>query len=428
MNKLKQHTMMDNNQHQITSRNDDSRQPSYVLRRIVFCTVIILIGIGCASYMILNKPKVKRRPLEKTAPLVEVEPLFSQSYTINIDAMGTVIPSREIVLRVPVGGEIVEMDENFVVGGMLTGGTSVLKIDPTDYQLALQKKQRDLTNAEYDFQVEQGRQDVARREWDLLYGDENSSGVESALALRKPHLEKVQAEIKAARAEMELAKINLERTDVSVPFNAMVLNKYVDIGSYVSSQEKLADLIGTDEYWVQVSLPVDRLRWLQIPKNNGDNGSVVNVYYRTSAQRQGKVLRLMADLSERGRMARLLISVRDPLGLLEKEKEHQPLLIGDFVQVSIQGEALDYVYKIPRTALRDNNYIWLAGKDDRLKIRPIQTLWRDEENVLVRDGIQPGDRLIVSGLSAPVDGMPLRTGDEDKRPDTSSTQTDGGEK
>ena len=389
-----------------------SGRPSYIIRRIIICTIIILVGIGVARYMIHNKPKVSRRPVEKIARLVEVTPLFPGSYPVRIEAMGSVIPSREIVLRVPVGGEVISMNENFAVGGRLEAGTQILRIDPTDYQLALRQKQRALTNAEYEYRIEQGRQAVARREWDQLYGDKVNTEVESALALRKPQLEKVRAEIKAARAELEQAQVNLSRTEVKAPFNALVRNKYVDIGSYVSSQEKLADLVGTDEYWVQVSLPVDRLQWVIIPEKSDGKGSGAQIYSRNNAVLQGSVLRLMADLSPEGRMARLLISIKDPLGLHENGEKYPSLLIGEFVRVAIEGERLENVYRIPRSALRDNGFIWLAGEKNRLIIRPVTTLWRDVENVLVKDGINPGDRLVVSALSAPVEGMSLRTGRE----------------
>ncbi len=391
-----------------------SGPPPRIIRRVIISAIIILVGVGVARYMILNKPKVSRRPPEKIAPLVEVIPLFPESYPIKIEAMGSVIPSREVVLRVPVGGEIISMSEDFALGGQLEAGTKIMQIDPTDYKLDLQQKQRALTNAEYEYRIEQGRQDVARQEWDLLYGDKPSTEVESTLALRKPHLEKVQAEIKAAKAELEQAEVNLTRTGVKAPFNALVRNKYVDMGSYVSSQEKLADLVGTDEYWVQVSLPVDRLQWVTISENGGEPGSRAFVHYRNNMSRPGTVLRLMADLSQEGRMARLLISVEDPLGLHENSEKYDPLLIGEFVRVSIEGDTLDNVYRIPRNALRDNSFIWLADRNDKLMVRPVQSLWRDQENILIRDGIQPGDRLIISALSAPADGMSVRTGEKNE--------------
>jgi len=253
-----------------------------------------------------------------------------------------------------------------------------------------------------------GRQDVARREWNLLYGDKNVDQVESELALRKPHLEKAQVDVEGARAELEQAEINLARTRITSPFNGLVLNKYVDQGSQVSLQEKLADLVETNAYWVQVSVPIEHLKWLKIPKDYSKEGAPASIYYREGSVRQGRVMRLLADLSQEGRMARLLVEVRDPLDLLTKDGKRAPLLIGEYVRVLIEGAPLSDVYRIPRFALRNDNQIWILDKEEKLAIRSVETLWRDEEFVFVRDGFHPDDLLIISALAAPVDGMQLR--------------------
>ena len=377
--------------------------------RIVLSIVLIVAGIAGARYLIHTKPKVNRRPPVKMAPLVKTMELVLDTYKINIPAMGSVIPAQEMVFKVQGAGEIVDMSPEFTEGGLLQKNSQVLRIDPKDYQLALQQKQRSLSDAEYAYKLEQGRQDVARREWNLLYGEKNTDQVESELALRKPHLEKAQIDVEAARAELEQAKINLARTILTAPFNALVLNKYVDLGSQVSLQEKLADLVGTDDYWVQVSVPVEHLKWLKIPKDYAEEGAPATIYYREASVRQGRVIRLLADLSKEGRMARLLVEVKDPLDLQAKDGRRPPLLIGEYVRVEIEGAPLHDVYRIPRFALRNDNQVWLLNKEEKLAIRPVETLWRDEEFVFVRDGLRPDDLLVISALAAPVDGMQLRT-------------------
>jgi RND family efflux transporter MFP subunit len=391
------------------TENNSTGKPPRPMQRIIFCTLILLAGAALFWYLLHTRPTVIRQPPAKKKPsLVSVVPLHSRSEIITITAMGTVIPSREIVLKTPVAGEIIAVNEAFTTGGLLEEGATILRIDPTDYELAVEQKQRDLSEAEFAYRLEQGHQDVAMREWSLLYGEDGGDELESTLALRKPHLEKVEVDIRAARAELEQAKINLARTVVRAPFNALVLNKKVDRGSFVASQEELAHLIGTDEYWVQVSLPLDRLRWLQTPRGDGEPGSPAKVYYRQSNVRYGQVTRLMGDLSAEGRMARLLISVSDPLGLRENGEGKPRLILGEYVRVEIEGDEVQDVFRIPRTALRNDREIWLAGEDGRLAIRPVRTIWRDEENVLIRDGLRSGDLLIVSDLPAPVDGMRVR--------------------
>ena len=385
------------------------------IMRLVICLLLIAAGIVGARLLIATKPKVNRRPPERMAPLVRTAVLQPENYTFSIPAMGTVIPSRETGLEVPVSGEVIYVHSEFTEGGMFAQGTKILQVDPKDYELAVQQKRKALADAEYALKLEQGHQDVARQEWSLLYGDKAVSKGESDLALRKPHLEKVQAEIAAAKAELEQAEINLKRTTLTAPFNALVLNSYVELGSQVSSQKRLADLVGTDTYWVQVSLPIDRLRWVQVPNGDQGAGSEVDIFYRADNVKTGRVARLLPDLSKEGRMARLLIEVADPLDLQAKGEKQPMLLIGEFVRVSIEGEELHNVYRVPRSALRNDREVWIVDGESKLAIRPVKTIWRDQDTVVFQDGFKSGEALVISDIPAPVAGMDLRVEQNGKK-------------
>jgi hypothetical protein len=66
------------------------------------------------------------------------------------------------------------------------------------------------------------------------------------------------------------------------------------------------------------------------------------------------------------------------------------------------------VYRIPQGALHDNSKIWVAGISDKLEIRHVEVAWRGLDTVFIGKGVDPGDRLIVSDISTPLDGMPLK--------------------
>ncbi len=394
------------------------------VRTLIVCAMIITIGIAGASYIKKTAPRAQKRPPERTVALVKTQPLFPDTHQVAVTGMGSVIPAREITLKSRVPGEIQAIHPEFVEGGFIRAGEKVLKIDAEDYELALARKESAVVNADYALKVEMGYQDVARQEWSLLYPERTANAQEEELALRQPHLAKARSDLAAARAELEQARLNLSRTDILAPFNAIVRSTHVNVGSQVSTQDPLAQLVGTDEYWIQVSLPVERLAWIQIPRTNTEKGASVTVSYRGN-QRQGTVARLLSDLETDGRMARILVSVKDPLGLKSENRDNAPpLLIGEYVRVEIQGQRLTDVYRIPRSALRDNSTIWILADDDTLKILPVETVWRDADYVLMKNGIVPGQSLIVSDLSAPVDGLPLR--DSDAAPSGESLSTPQG--
>ena len=106
-------------------------------------------------------------------------------------------------------------------------------------------------------------------------------------------------------------------------------------------------------------------------------------------------------------MARVVLEVDRPIEPVG-EDGGMPLLLGSFVDVAIEGVSLDGVFEIPRSAVHEGDRLHLAGADDRLIVREVQPVWRRPSTVVVRDGLEPGDRLVLTHLPAPVDGMALR--------------------
>ena len=374
--------------------------------------LILVVAIAGASYINATSPTAGKKQPAKEAPLVQIETVNRSSETVIVPAMGTVIPAREIALKTRVSGEIVAIHPDFMEGGFVKKEAQLLRIDPEDYKLAVEEEQSQVINATYELKLELGQQKVAQREWELLNGETPTGARDSELALRKPHLEKAKADLAAAQAVLKQARLNLARTALSTPFNSIIRAKNVDLGSQVSINDQLAELVGTDEYRIQVSIPVDRLKWITIPRKNGDKGSEVRISYgndlETPDERTGTVIKLLSDLEAEGRMARVLVSVKDPLNLKTPKAKHSPLLIGQYVRVEIQGRELDDVFRIPRAALRDNTKVWICGDDGRLYIREVDIVWRDTQTVLVKTGVKEGEHLIISDLAAPVDKMYLR--------------------
>lgn len=363
--------------------------------------LILAAGMGGAKYLMTSTPKTSKLPPARMAPLVRVQAVFPATQPVVITVMGTVVPARKIALKARISGEIVHVHPNFIEGGFLSKGTRVLQIDDADYKLSRVKKESAVDSAQFALKLEQGRQTVARREWALL---QTTPPGNADLALRKPHLEKVRADLAAAQADLDQATLDLERTRVTVPFNAIVQKRYVETGSQVTAWESLADLVDTDEYWIRTSVPVDYLKWIA---HGRQQGALARVHYHADQPRVGVVTALLSDLEPEGRMAQMVVSVKDPLGLKATAQSPAPLLIGEYVRVEITGQQLSGAYRIPRTALRNDNRLWIAGKDDSLEIRPVHPVWRDMQSVLLTAGLSPGERLVISDISVPVAGMPL---------------------
>jgi RND family efflux transporter MFP subunit len=376
---------------------------------IFLSLVVITAGIAGAAYISKTAPKANRRPPQKMTPLVQVVQVQPETHEVIVSAMGTVIPAREIVLKSRVSGEIVFIHPEFTKGGFLEKGAEILGIDPQDYSLALTLAQAMVKDAESKLKQLEAEAESARDEWRDLYKDSREGDSEPPpLLVKEPQLSAARAMLTAEKADVQKARLNLARTKIRSPFNAIVRAKNVDIGSQVSGQEKLAELVGTDEYWIQASIPVDRLSWIKIPRKPAESSSKVRIFYRNADERTGRVTKLLGSLEAEGRMARILVEVKDPLGLKTAGNNQLPLLIGEYVRIEIDGRQLQNVYRIPRATLRDDANLWIVSNDGKLDIRQVEIIWRDTQTVLLREGLEPGDRLIVSDLASPIPGMPVQ--------------------
>jgi len=286
----------------------------------------------------------------------------------------------------------------------------LVKIDPADFELALRQRETDLAKAKASLALEMGQQAVAQREFELL--GESVSDENRDLVLRQPQLAQAQAAVSAAEAALDLARLNLERTTVKIPFNATIRSRDVNVGMQVTVSTPLATVTGSDEYWIELTVPVELLSWIRLPGKVEDRGSAVRVFPSTSradeAFREGTVLRLLPDLEPNGRLARLLVSVSDPLALRPENAGKPKLILADYVEAEIQGTGLPSAAALARNLFRDGDQVWVMNDQKQLEIRPVTVAFRGPETLLVTDGLQPGDQIIVTDLPAAVQGMLLR--------------------
>ncbi len=379
------------------------------LLNLFLSLLIIVLGLVVATYVTHKAPRAQKQAPVKAIPVVEVQVVQPGEHRIMVPAMGTVVPSREVVLKAQVSGKVLSLHPEFIEGGYIKENAEILQIDPEDYELTVTLAEAKVKDAESGLELAEEEANAAKEEWRLLYKDDaDTNGKPPPLAAKEPQLAAAQARLKAEQAELKKAELDLKRTSVRAPFNGIVRTKSVEVGSLVTPQDPLAELVGVDKYWIQVSVPVDYLKWISVPNRKGKKGSQVRVVHQSGYERTGEVIELLGDLETEGRMARILVAVMDPLGLKDSRETTRPLLIGEYVRVEVEGSQLTQVFRIPRIALREDDTVWLVGEDSTLDIRPVTTIWRDTQTVFLDQGLNPGDRVIVSDLAAPVEGMKIQ--------------------
>ena len=383
--------------------------------RSVLPVLIIMIGLGLAYCIYITKPRAKRDKPSREAPLVEVMKAATGNHQVVISAMGTVIPARKITLKARVRGQVMETASAFEPGGVFREGDVILKLDPQDFELTVRNRISRVNQAQANFELEMGHQDVAREEIKLLQSTSGKEVENSDLALRKPQLVKAEADIETARVNLAQARLDLARTVAKAPFNSIVIYRNVEKGSEISAHGVLATLVGTDEYWIEVAVPVDRLRWIMIPGENSDRGSPARIQIQSGDARSGEVIRLLGELNSKSKMAEVLIKMDDPLAL--KNSGKGKLLLGSYVSVLIEGKTVNNVLPVPVSVLRDKGTLWLVV-DGKLAVRPVQVVWKGMQTAYVGRGLNPGDAIVISELASPVAGMSLRVYDEPEKSKT----------
>ena len=376
------------------------------LKTALVSLLILLTGIALIWLIFKTEPTATRKsPARETAMLVDVQPAQSGNFSPVIEVMGQVMPAREIMLRSRVGGEVIEQSANFTPGHRVSKGDLLLEIDPADYRTALQQREAELQQALADLELEKGRQAVAQQEFELL-GDDIEVG-DQALVLRKPQLEQARAQVAAARAAVRKAQLDLERTSVRAPFDAQILSRDVAPGSQVNTGDTLGHLVGVRQYWVEATVPLNKLPWLDFKE---DGGAPVTLYHDTAWQdgqsREGRLQQLVGELDDNARMARVLITVDDPLSLA-LDDDQPPLILGSFVRAGIEGREMKNVIRLERDLIRRNNTVWVM-QDRELDIRQVDIAFQDRQYAYVRTGLEDGDRVIANNLASVVQGARLR--------------------
>ncbi|MCA9211483.1 MAG: efflux RND transporter periplasmic adaptor subunit, partial [Planctomycetales bacterium] len=341
----------------------------------------------------------------QSAALVETAQLERGTYSPQLVVLGTVEPAQEIVLSPRIRGQITELSEKFVPGGMAQKGDLLLQIDPADFENAISIRESELEQAEASLAIEEGRQSVAKQELALL-GD-TIDELNRALVLREPQYASIKSQVSAAEAAVQRAQLDLERTRVVAPFDAQILRRSANIGSQVGPGDDIGRLVGVDEYWIMTAVPVRSLRWIQFPDSDTP-GSKVTLHYPDAwghgVKREAQVARMIGALDEQSRLARVLVTVPDPLG---QSSDDPPLILDTLIEVRIEGKQIDDVVRVRREHLHAGDTVWVM-KNEKLEIREPVIEFNDAEYAYVSEGLESGEEIVTTTLATVAEGIGLR--------------------
>ena len=387
----------------------DQKRP--LLTRIVIPAIVTAVGVGIAFFFMTTKPEPATAPHPRTARLVETTTVSPTTHRIEIEAMGLVQAKSIIQLKPRISGQIVGESSHLVPGKTVMEGHMIYRIDPSDYELTLQSQEAGYQQARALYMIEEGQQSVAKADYEMT--GQTLSGAALDLVLRKPQLMQAEANERSTEAQLEIAKLNLSRTEIAAPFNALILSKTESIGSIVNTGSTLATLADCSEFWVELEIPVRDTRWIASEDEiHGEDGRKVRIYdelaWGKGVYRDGVLVSLSNHVDPESKMAKATVSVSDPLALLPENQGKPRLMLGAFVRASIEGRELDDVVVLKRDYLRLDNIVWTLGEENRLKFTKVEVEYSGVDNVVLSGSLAPDTRIVTSNLSVPIEGMLLR--------------------
>lgn len=372
--------------------------------------MILLTSAAVTFFVFMTEPEAQREgATKKTAMLVDVVRVSRGNFTPSVVATGTVQAAMDIILSPQVGGEVISISENFIPGSFVKKGEVLLQINPADYRNVLMLRKSDLELAKSNLSIEMGRQDVAQKDFELI-GQEMSAD-NQALVLREPQLEAEKANVAAAEAAVSQAQLDLQRTTIRAPFDAHVISRSTNIGAQLVPGAEIGRLVGMDEYWVIANVPMGKVNWLTFDENGSENASEVKIYSNNwpgNQYREGRLFRLVGALDAQTRLARVLISVPDPLVRKASMDTLPPLMIGAFVESHIQAREIRDVIRLSRDHLRQGGTVWVM-EEDKLSIRNVEIVFQDADYAYISEGLSDNERVVTTDLSTVVEGSDLRT-------------------
>ena len=398
------------------NKNNRNREQKHISRgfavkkllKIIAPVLVLVVSIGLVQILNAAKPAPEKKEESQRMISLYVDEVKSDMVTLTVQTQGEVRPKTEIDLVPQVSGRIVAISGSFAEGAEFGPGTTLIKIDDTDYKLDVIRAEASVAAAEVAIERELANARIKEEHW----LDKRNRGEPTPYALNQLQVTEARAMLRAAEADLQEARLNVARTEISVPFLGRVREKNVGIGQYVTAGTILGRVFSTDTVEIRLPLTDTQLAELNLPMGfMADDFNAPVVQFKATVGRHerfwtGHIVRINASIDQQTRLIYAIAEVDDPYGA--GSDGGAPIAIGMFVSAEIAGVTSQSALVLPRKALRNADKVYVINDENRLEIRTVRILSTSEDTVLVTNGVEPGDRVVTSTIPAAVEGMEVR--------------------
>tara|TARA_B100001094_G_scaffold333148_1_gene409021 strand:- start:3173 stop:4429 length:1257 start_codon:yes stop_codon:yes gene_type:complete len=388
----------------------------YPILHIVINRLLPLLIIVAAFFVFFalkaSKPKPDQKQQTESYPLVEVMQVSPETVQFEISSYGVTQPKYQTQLVSQVSGKIMRVSDKFAVGAMIKKNKVLAQIEPSDYKTELAQARANLAKAQAQYQREKAESEVAARDWQQVTNQKPTD-----LGLRKPQLKQEKANVDYAKAALERAKRNLDRTAIRAPFDGLIRVRNIDLGQYITSGKMVGELYDTRMTEIRLPISAQDIAFLPDYQNETVGVTLTAKLAGQPVIWEGIITRDEGIIDETNRMLYLIAEVKDPYIRLNQTEHQHPLKFGSFVSAQIQGMQLSGVFKIPRYLVRDDQVMLVNNK--KISYQKVTVIRSDKKFAYISAGLKAGDLISLTQLENVQEGAAIQFLNTPKSPASS---------
>ena len=412
----------------------------------------LLIGVSILLISTALKPKLAVSVSNAQQRVVDILPLEKIEVAPRAIGFGQVKPKQQWSAIAEVSGEIIYKSPLLSKGKFISAGTEILRIDPLKYQLALAQAEADLKsqqlalekllqeeiNLAENLKIEQSRlllpaqenkrltklqkqglfsqSDLDNQRLELLTLKKSVQEIQQELTLFANQKLVAQAQIKLSTASLGEANRALTKTVITVPRNIKLAEVGVELNQVVNLNEMMVIGHALEVMEVEAQVSIDDMHRLitslqtcldckaLTPDFLKQIGASILLNSGQMHQAwQATVTRISETIAQNQATVGVILEIAQESEPLKSGRA--PLLNGMFIQATLTGKKSPQ-FSVPEKALH-TNHIYLLDDDNKLKIVPVNVLYRRATHVVISANINEGDKLVLNDLLPAVAGMSL---------------------
>lgn len=367
-----------------------------IIKKLIQFLLAPLLILGLAFFiskkMISSKKTRPPVPREVVSTRVDVMQSAPQEVSPIIETFGNTQAYLDTTLSSQVSGDILRIAPEFEVGKSVSKGDWLVEINPADHLATLSARKSTLAAAKQALAEEETRSRLAAEDW-INSGRDIATA--SDFTLRKPQLAAARANVEASQAAVEKAELDLERTTLRAPFDAIIQARSASPGNVVMMGTNLGSLLARER--IQVRLPITPTQAEQLSLPRFGSTPITLKAELTTPTLPGvtwtaSISRVEPSVDPKNQTLYLLGDIEAPF-----ENSRTFLPIGAFVNATLKGNTLESVHSFPEVAVVEDAFVWIVTTDNTLAKQPVEIVFTQNSTILTRipEPIQPMPLTVV---------------------------------